>query len=288
MIRRLLPCGLAALLLFASRGDAVIVCTPLGTTTPVLSLCKPAVGETGWAASLNNNMTVIDALFTGSSLMKPLNGGTGVDGSAAGSGTLLIGNGTGYTLAALTGTTNQITVTNGAGTITLAAPQNLHTGATPRFSALGLGVAAGSAGTLSLTGKIPRYNNATLTDGQLLIGNSATGTFDAATLTAGSGISVTNSGGSITIATATPTILSGTTTPIGGSPLVQGACTSGVASVSLATTAMVVVATPATYPGDGIVWHGWVSASGTVTVSVCSMAAFLVPKVASYNVRVIQ
>ena len=39
-------------------------------------------------------------------------------------------------LAALTGTVNQITVTNGAGTITLALPQDIHTGASPTFAGL--------------------------------------------------------------------------------------------------------------------------------------------------------
>jgi frataxin-like iron-binding protein CyaY len=35
--------------------------------------------------------------------------------------------------ATLTGTTNQVVVTNGAGTITLSLPQNIHTGASPTF-----------------------------------------------------------------------------------------------------------------------------------------------------------
>jgi hypothetical protein len=41
-------------------------------------------------------------------------------------------------LASLTGTANQLTVTNGAGTITLATPQDTHTSATPTFAALTL------------------------------------------------------------------------------------------------------------------------------------------------------
>ena len=41
----------------------------------------------------------------------------------------------------LSGTSNQITVTHGTGTLTLAAPQNLHTGATPTFAGLSLGTA---------------------------------------------------------------------------------------------------------------------------------------------------
>ena len=39
-------------------------------------------------------------------------------------------------LAALTGTANQVTVTNGAGSITLSTPQDIHTGASPTFAGL--------------------------------------------------------------------------------------------------------------------------------------------------------
>lgn len=41
---------------------------------------------------------------------------------------------------ALTGTSNQVTVTDGGanGAVTLSAPQNLHTGATPQFAKLGI------------------------------------------------------------------------------------------------------------------------------------------------------
>ena len=53
---------------------------------------------------------------------------------------------------------------------------------------------------LQLERKIEEYNNAAITDGQLLIGNTGTSTFDAATITAGSGITITNGAGTITIA----------------------------------------------------------------------------------------
>lgn len=51
-------------------------------------------------------------------------------------GQLLIGNTTGNTLtkATLTGTTNQVNVTNGGGSITLSTPQDIHTGASPTFA----------------------------------------------------------------------------------------------------------------------------------------------------------
>lgn len=54
-------------------------------------------------------------------------------------GQLLIGStGAAPTVGTLTGTTNQITVTNGAGTITLSTPQDIHTAATPTFGGMTL------------------------------------------------------------------------------------------------------------------------------------------------------
>jgi hypothetical protein len=57
---------------------------------------------------------------------------------SASNGQLYIGNGTGFTKATLTGTANQLNVTNGAGSITLSTPQNIHSAATPTFSGLTL------------------------------------------------------------------------------------------------------------------------------------------------------
>ncbi len=80
--------------------------------------------------------------------------------------------------------------------------------------------------------------------------------------------------------------LTGTTTSIGGSALSAGACTSGTVNVTGATTSMAVVATPATYPGDGMDWRTYVSSSGVVTVKVCAAIAGT-PMASTYNVRVI-
>lgn len=81
--------------------------------------------------------------------------------------------------------------------------------------------------------------------------------------------------------------LTGTTGSIGGSALAAGACTSGTVAVTNSTTAMAVSASPVTYPGDGIFWHGYVSATGTVTVKVCASVA-ATPTASAYNVRVLQ
>lgn len=63
-------------------------------------------------------------------------------------GQLLIGNSTGNTLAkaTLTGTTNQITVTNGSGTITLSTPQSIATSSSPTFTGLNLSGLTASKG----------------------------------------------------------------------------------------------------------------------------------------------
>jgi hypothetical protein len=74
---------------------------------------------------------------------------------------------------------------------------------------------------------------------------------------------------------------------IGGGALLAGGCTSGTVAVTGATNGMAVAAAPVTYPGDGIVWFGYVSSAGTVTVKVCSILA-LTPTASAYNVTVLQ
>jgi hypothetical protein len=59
-------------------------------------------------------------------------------------------------LSGLNGTANQVTVTAGTGTLTLATPQNLHTGAVPQFTGLTLSGTPSSppAGTLRYDGTL--------------------------------------------------------------------------------------------------------------------------------------
>lgn len=73
---------------------------------------------------------------------------------AATNGQLPIGStGAAPVLAALTGTANRVTVTNGAGTITLSGPQDIAAGSSPTFAGLTLsgfsGAVSASAGVLS-------------------------------------------------------------------------------------------------------------------------------------------
>ena len=84
-------------------------------------------------------------------------GGTGTSSTPT-NGQLLIGNGTNYTLAGITGTTNQITVTNGSGSITLSGPQDLGTGSSVQHGSFGVGTAAsGTTGEIRATNNITAY-----------------------------------------------------------------------------------------------------------------------------------
>lgn len=51
-----------------SGGRVTIVSTPLGTLTTYLSLCRPAAGEKNWDSAINNNFTVLDGLFAGTTV----------------------------------------------------------------------------------------------------------------------------------------------------------------------------------------------------------------------------
>lgn len=136
-------------------------------------------------------------------------------------GQLLIGStGSAPVLGTLTGTANQVTVTNGAGTITLSAPQNLHTGASPTFTGLTVsGIAANKVVTTNGSNALAALSSAIAvsdggtglssapSNGQLLIGNGSGYTLG--TLTAGAGIQISNGSGSIALSAIPRGYLSG-------------------------------------------------------------------------------
>jgi len=166
-------------------------------STHTLHLPLAAAGVTSGLVS--NGAQTIAGLKTFSTPIAHGSGGTGLSATPA-NGQLLIGNGAAYVLANLTGTANQITVTNGAGTITLSLPQNIHSGASPTFLGMTLsGLTAnaflysGAGGALTST--------AAPTNGQLLIGSTGAAPV-AANLLAGANITIVNGAGSITISAA--------------------------------------------------------------------------------------
>lgn len=110
-----------------------------------------------------------------------------------------------YTLPNADGTSGQVLTTNGSGTLSWTTASGGVAGVTS-FSAgtTGLTPAAASTGAVTLAGTLAVANGGTgqttYTNGQLLIGNSTGNTLTKATLTAGSGVTITNGAGSITIA----------------------------------------------------------------------------------------
>jgi hypothetical protein len=91
-----------------------------------------------------SNLFVCQSSATGTAVWSPL-----LLTSTPSNGGMLIGNGSGFTVATLTGTVNQVNVTNGAGSVTLSLPQPIAPGNSPQFAQLGIGTpAVGTSGIL--------------------------------------------------------------------------------------------------------------------------------------------
>lgn len=146
-----------------THGDAVTTAVSRGAviggnSTPAWGAIVPSTAgqvlrydgtDTSWSTN-GSGLTALNASNIASGTLAIARGGTGT-GSTPSNGQLLIGNGIGYTIATLTGTTDQITVTNGAGSITLALPQAIATSSTPQFAKLGIGAGAHALAKLYLT-----------------------------------------------------------------------------------------------------------------------------------------
>ena len=115
-------------------------------TTGVLPVAR---GGTNSGTALNNNRIMVSS------------GGAIVEAAALTNGQLLVGStGAAPVAATLTGTTNQVNVAVGAGTITLSTPQNIHTAATPTFASMTLTATSnqltlGTTNTITLSATAP-------------------------------------------------------------------------------------------------------------------------------------
>jgi hypothetical protein len=151
--------------------------------------------STEWFRFFNGLYAVVGA---NQNVIQPVNGGTGVSATPT-NGQLLIGNAVGYTLNTLTPGAG-IGVTNAAGSIALANTGVLSWAG----GATGLTPATPATGAVTLSGLLNVFSGGTgqssYTNGQLLIGNTSGNTLGKATLTAGSGIAITNGAAAITIA----------------------------------------------------------------------------------------
>lgn len=145
-------------------------------------------------------------------------GGTGVT-SSTGSGSVVLS-----ASPALTGTPTAPTAANGTSTTQIATTSFVNSAVLNATGSLGT-MASQNANSVSITGgsisgisALPVASGGTgqttYTNGQLLIGNSSGNTLTKATLTAGTGIAITNGSGAITIAS--NTISASSNTPTSG------------------------------------------------------------------------
>ena len=191
-------------LLSAGHPDTVVASPTRGAIirgngTPKWELYQPAVancvftydGSDTSCTTVGSALTALNASNITSGTLDIARGGTGL-GTVPTNGQLLIGNGTGYTVAALTGTADQITVTNGGGSITLSTPQSIATSSTPQFARLGLGTGAGSQAALTLEGAIAYDYDDLGNCGGAIAADLAAGSVFKTTFTANCTISVSN------------------------------------------------------------------------------------------------
>ena len=228
-----------------------------------------SAGTTGFTPS-----TATTGAITLAGTLNVANGGTGLSTSPT-NGQLLIGNGTGYTLAALAGTANQITVTNASGSITLSLPSAVTISSSLTVSGLIANsfLYSGTAGLLTTT--------TAPTNGQILIGSTGAAPVSATISTSGSGISVTNGAGTITLAnTGVTSNVAGTGISVSGATGAVTISNTGVTSLAgtanqitaSASTGAITLSTPATFVAPGTIQDttgmkysttGSISAAGT-------------------------
>jgi hypothetical protein len=143
-------------------------------------------------------------------------GGTGIDSSAVTNGQVLVGGTTlnDFQLSTLTGTANQLNVTNGVNSITFSTPQDIAAASSPTFTGLTLsglvtdGVVKTASGILGSEAQLILDDGGTgidasaVTDGQLYVGGTASNDMQLAALTGTANqIAVTNGTNSVTLAT---------------------------------------------------------------------------------------
>jgi len=179
------------------------------------------------SAVVSSSLTSVGTIGTGTwqgSTIATVYGGTGQTTYAEGE--LLIGTTAGSLAKATLTPGSGIDIANGDGSVTVDVDLKANGGLVIESTELAVDLGASSiTGTLSAADG--GTGQTTYTDGQLLIGNSTGNTLAKATLTAGTGITVTNGSGTITLAIDSDTAIADitTTATTGTLPTADGSVT---------------------------------------------------------------
>ena len=151
-----------------------------------------AAANAGVASFDSHDFTVDGSGYVALGTVGADHGGTGLDGSSAANGTLLIGNGSGYTLTTLTAGEG-LDVTNASGSITLSAED-----ATAGVGSANKGIASYESSDFTLTsGHVTLA--ATVPQSVLTDGNAVTPASSQFTIAGGTGLTSSGSGSTLTL-----------------------------------------------------------------------------------------
>lgn len=224
-------------------GQVLIGDTALGNFAKSTLTAGSGVSITNGAGTITIAATGSGGTVTSVDVSGGTTGLTTSGGPITGSGTITLAG----TLAVThggTGTTTQFT----AGSVVFAGASGIYSQDNANLfwddtnDRLGIGTAVPSTALsvfekfkVDSAGYITGYDNAAITDGEILIGDTGDGRFEKATLTAGTGISVTNGAGTISLA-ATGTVPLTTTGLTAGDVCYASSTNTGGAAVATAAS----------------------------------------------------